>query len=761
MIWRCSPCDRPRHRTSWWGYAVLLLLIWPLVGLAGLDSTDSPRAGFVDSGTFLVDLPASGPLNTSADVQQWLDAELKHVLGLEARDHLELEPGRADAAGFVYYRTQQLHAGHPVIGNDGVVAIDSAGIPGVFLGRHAALGDVLVEAGIDHEEARRRSGVLPLTEDAPALVYWPGEDRFHLAWKFAGSRVEGEEMSRLYVDAGTGEFLGSLPLVFHTRDRHVHDMSAACSAQRVTGLMTPGGSRLFIQLEVQRPEYTRSEHDRPTGRAHVDRMHDLMGDLYTFIEAEFGMSSIDDNGMPLRAVAGARFSHLPNVTWPQCVGDGFNAQWHPAINTMVVPESVLSHGLVEVVAHELGHGIVSNGSRLNNSAQAGALNESVSDLVGVAFRAWRQAGGRMDRPIAQGFDSTREVWGLRYTDGLIRDMANPRNADPGYPDHFSGFLAPTEGNNRAHANANILNHAWFLMAEGGQHRRLRSGPAVEAIGLRKTAQIAAHAASLTMSSATSYYTVRNALAQSAENLFGEHSREWQTVHEALDAVGIPGNWRRPPVIESPPVPEPEPAPAPEPPPVPEPPVVPEPPPVEEVPEIADETPDQPLLFALLALLVAAALGAVILSRPRHPDARPSAPRFVAQGEQPARRDETNVPAAAASSHGLAEPTWSLRAMDGSESIPLHGDLLRSGEGVVIGRAPELAHVCMQSRQVSRRHLRLFERNGQLRFEDLYSSHGTQLDGHTVPPFSPEPLNEGQILGLAGFSYQLVRSRAPQ
>ena len=102
----------------------------------------------------------------------------------------------------------------------------------------------------------------------------------------------------------------------------------------------------------------------------------------------------------------------------------------------------------------------------------------------------------------------------------------------------------------------------------------------------------------------------------------------------------------------------------------------------------------------------------------------------------------------------------LQALDRSGPIPLPEALLRGAEGLVIGRAAELAHVCVEHSRVSRRHLRVAATGGRLLVEDLHSTHGTYVNGQRLPPFAPGPIAEHDVIHIADFAYRLTRGTPP-
>lgn len=86
------------------------------------------------------------------------------------------------------------------------------------------------------------------------------------------------------------------------------------------------------------------------------------------------------------------------------------------------------------------------------------------------------------------------------------------------------------------------------------------------------------------------------------------------------------------------------------------------------------------------------------------------------------------------------------------------DAQRAGraDGVVIGRDPELADHHLSADAVSRRHLRLAYRDGQLYAEDLNSARGSSVDGRRLAPFVPVPVAPGSRLVLAETAVTLQR-----
>ena len=124
----------------------------------------------------------------------------------------------------------------------------------------------------------------------------------------------------------------------------------------------------------------------------------------------------------------------------------------------------------EIMTHEVAHGVTKHTSGLENFAEAGALNESFSDVMGVSADQWLS-------PERYG-DPTRLVMGNRVTidgKGFTRDMLNPESSAQSQVTRTSDMKSCTSDFDRArdncdtHANSGISNRAWSLMTLGGTH----------------------------------------------------------------------------------------------------------------------------------------------------------------------------------------------------------------------------------------------------------------------------------------------------
>ncbi|MGZ9273577.1 MAG: M4 family metallopeptidase [Nitrospira sp.] len=120
--------------------------------------------------------------------------------------------------------------------------------------------------------------------------------------------------------------------------------------------------------------------------------------------------------------------------------------------------------MLEVVAHEMFHGVTDHTSRLEYQTQAGALNESYSDIFGVIVSNLSRPLDRWTWEIGVGFDGPGTA---------LRDMADP--ALLGQPKHMRDYVNPappyTDRNDYGgvHSNSGIHNYAAYkiMTSKGG------------------------------------------------------------------------------------------------------------------------------------------------------------------------------------------------------------------------------------------------------------------------------------------------------
>lgn len=203
------------------------------------------------------------------------------------------------------------------------------------------------------------------------------------------------------------------------------------------------------------------------------------------------------------------------------VGQNFlNAFFIGAQQAMFFGDAVPFAGALDVVGHELAHGVVNTTSNLIYENQSGALNESFSDIFGTAVQA--RTNGAVDWVIG---DQTGDI-------RLFRDMENPsRLMSPlgvPYPMRMSQFVFTNDDNGGVHVNSSIPNHAFYLLAAGLPN----------AIGLNDSELIFFRAFTVHLQQRSQFIDARLASIRAAEEIFGVGSTQAIRTAEAFDAVEI-------------------------------------------------------------------------------------------------------------------------------------------------------------------------------------------------------------------------------
>jgi Zn-dependent metalloprotease len=180
---------------------------------------------------------------------------------------------------------------------------------------------------------------------------------------------------------------------------------------------------------------------------------------YAFYKDLFGRDSLDGHGMEL--VSSVHYGvDFDNAFWngaQMVYGDGSGRLFVKGALTAAI----------DVVSHELTHGVTSFTADLAYSKQSGALNESFSDVFGslVKQRHLGQTADQADWLIGAGTL-------VPSLGRALRSMSEPGTAYDGdrQPAHMDGYVDlpddndPANDNGGVHINSGIPNHAFYLVA---------------------------------------------------------------------------------------------------------------------------------------------------------------------------------------------------------------------------------------------------------------------------------------------------------
>lgn len=189
----------------------------------------------------------------------------------------------------------------------------------------------------------------------------------------------------------------------------------------------------------------------------VKRTFDQTTAVAVFYQSCFGRNSVDDLGMTL----------MSSIHYDK---DYNNAFWNGTQMTYGDGDGQIFIDFTksnDVIAHELTHGVTQYTAGLVYTNEAGALNESVSDVFGSMFRQWQanQSFAKADWLIgAEIMGPAAKAKGY----SCLRDLSDPGGAHclSPQPNNYKKYQRGGD----PHHNSGIPNHAFYLAAKsiGGQ-----------------------------------------------------------------------------------------------------------------------------------------------------------------------------------------------------------------------------------------------------------------------------------------------------
>ncbi len=535
----------------------LLASIFTLLGVA---STVSPA--------FAQPRPTAALASEPASIRLW-DATVDTML---RSGDLEVRHAEADTllSGRTHVRLQQFHRGVPVYGASLTRQTDDIGATLSIFGTTYRGIDLDARPVLTIDEAAAivaaRSGVDLGPERLPTLVVLPVEDGFKLAYRASAFTAEGG--TEFFIDARDGAILEELDAAHRQSavgtgtgvlgDQKKMSVSSATGSFTTSDLLRPPSlvtfdmrENLTRTLDFLNGRITLGSADRAvdsdntwTDGAAVDA-HAYAGYFYDYYFKRFGRRGIDDNDFRMMSLVHTVPRDAVRTQSNAVIGTFYLNAFYAGSGVMVYGEGLPGNvtaggqqwnflsGALDVVAHELSHGVTDYTSGLIYRNESGALNESFSDMMGTAVEFYHQPAGA--GPMQADYLVAEDV----VTPGGIRSMENP--AAYGQPDHYSRrvILPLSSDNGGVHINSGIPNQAYYLAIEGGTNRT--SGLSVQGVGVGNREQIekAIYRAFTQMMPSNATFAVARAVTiQAATDLYGASSAATRALTQAWTAVGV-------------------------------------------------------------------------------------------------------------------------------------------------------------------------------------------------------------------------------
>jgi Zn-dependent metalloprotease len=522
---------------------------------------------------------STGLIRTLAEpvaMQERFDV-LREVVDVAPEDTFVRTSLNRDALGFAHLKHQQYHAGVPIEGATFTVhikdqqvvsvsgsfqdydAVDSNDVLGEEAGLQAALdfvdADLYMWESLQHDHSSHDHlctccdclaaqgnqhighsahdhGVYSDQAPTGELIYLPTADgNLELTWMFDVYAVEPLSRQHIFVDASSGSILETHNQIHHA---DVDADGTSLYDGTVDFIADDTGSEFRLRQETNGVE-TYDLNNGTSYNAATDVISGstsfTAGDVQTGVQAHFGAEqtlqyfleehgrdSYDGNGAILRSYVSYSTNYV-NAFWDgsrMTYGDGNGTSYGPLVS-------------LDIVGHEVAHGVTGNSAGLIYQNESGALNESFSDIFGESIENF--ALGSNDWLMGDDI-------GIGGS-GALRSMSNPNQF--GDPDTYFGdsWYTGTGDNGGVHINSGVQNK-WFYILSEGESGTNDNGDAydIAGIGIQEAGDIAYRNLTVYLNQSSTYAEAREGAVQSAIDLFGFDSPQHLATAAAWDAVGV-------------------------------------------------------------------------------------------------------------------------------------------------------------------------------------------------------------------------------
>ncbi|MFJ7724986.1 M4 family metallopeptidase [Neobacillus sp. NPDC097160] len=383
-------------------------------------------------------------------------------------------------------------------------------------------------------------------EPTSELVVYPFEGENHTAYK-VNVNFMGDEPGNwfVFVDAKTGEVVDKYNGLMHADEMKTQKgagkgVHGAHRELHITQVKEPNSGTKFALADYSHEGLqgiitydAKNDNTSSNDTIYVGNSAAFIGDydralvdahynsekVYDYYLNQHGRNSLDGKGMAIisRVHYGTNYN---NASW--------NGRWMTYGDGDGKFMISLSAGL-DVAAHEMTHGVITNTANLVYQNQSGALNESFADIFGALVDDDDWEMGEDIMAPAEKAKGNGVLRSLRDPHSVIvqNEQRRAYSTNGGvYPKHMDEFYKmPTSvDGGGVHVNSSITNHAAYLIAQD--------------IGREKLGKIFYRALSVYLTPNSNFSDARKAAVQSAIDLYGEGSAEVAATNSGFDAVGI-------------------------------------------------------------------------------------------------------------------------------------------------------------------------------------------------------------------------------
>lgn len=269
--------------------------------------------------------------------------------------------------------------------------------------------------------------------------------------------------------------------------------------------------------------------------------HVYAGFTYDYYFRKFARQGLSGTNVTIRSIVNPARPELQSTLGGQYplffnnaayYGAGYIAYGVGSVNASGTTTSRNFATALDIVAHELTHGVTGYSSRLIYQNESGALNEAFSDIMGICVEFAHQQLGNGPRLAEWNAGEDVSPSGTPF-----RNFVTPTSRN--HPDHYAVRYTGAGDNGGVHINSSIANHAFYLAVMGGTNRV--SGLVVTGVGfvnLEQMEQIFFRAFTQMLTPSSNFADARVATIQAARDLYGANSAPERAITQAWTAVGV-------------------------------------------------------------------------------------------------------------------------------------------------------------------------------------------------------------------------------
>ena len=470
-------------------------------------------------------------------------SRLSNNFGINDKYSLRLMKQESDNLGCIHYRYQIMYNNLPVEGyiyyvhtlNGRVVSAngDFSKANNVSASRSLSSKDAFQKA-IEYFGAEKYKWEDNIGTKAPEgnLIFIPLNGTFKLVYKYDIYSVKPLRKEFVYVDASTGKIIktvnqiqttnstGTAATKYNGTRQITTDNYSGSYRLREYGNRGQGIETYDLNTSTSissAVDFTDADNNWNTTANQDNAAYDAhfgAEATYDYYYSKFGRNSIDGSGFLIKSYVHYDLN-FANAFW-----DGQSMTYGDGDGTSYTALTSL-----DIVGHEITHGLTQFSANLEYSSESGALNESFSDIFGIAIDFYKN-------PTTANWLNGEQT---SLTGTPFRNMSNPNQFQN--PDTYQGqYWDMAE---EVHCNSGVQNYWYYLLCTGGSGvNDIGNSYNITGIGMEKASQIAFRNLTVYLSQYSTYADARYYAIQAATDLYGVCSPEVIATTNAWYAVGV-------------------------------------------------------------------------------------------------------------------------------------------------------------------------------------------------------------------------------